>query len=351
MSVDPMHSTSGADPVPDRSAELDRAEARLDLEEREVFAEVKAKGASIKAIARALEQFAAAVDASVDEHGETPALSGLQSRCRAVVVPHIDFEGHAERVLTVRADALRARRWVMESLQNDLARVAREVSTLTTLLDESGADLELAKQGGGGPFEPDGGAVNASEPADDAAVAGAEDGEPTVATRDRRVDARPASNGRRNTSEYRMADRFGRGEGPAVVAAEDLETAEGPDEVDEPESDNPAAPRSSPRVRMETEISCSSDSNFFTGLSANISDGGVFVATDEVLEPGTTVDLYFRLPSGISIEGQGIVKWVRPSGVGDEPHGVGIGFHDLDEGAEEAISHFLAERDPIFYIS
>src|SRR5579871_6583373 len=59
-----------------------------------------------------------------------------------------------------------------------------------------------------------------------------------------------------------------------------------------------AGRRQSPRVRMQAAIDLSSDTNFFTGFSTNISEGGLFVATVTPVEIGTPVDLSFTLPGG-----------------------------------------------------
>ena len=52
-----------------------------------------------------------------------------------------------------------------------------------------------------------------------------------------------------------------------------------------------AAGRSSSRIPLQTQVDLSSDSNVFTGFSTNLSEGGVFVATLNLLPVGTAVDL------------------------------------------------------------
>jgi len=111
--------------------------------------------------------------------------------------------------------------------------------------------------------------------------------------------------------------------------------------------------REQPRVRMETEIDLTSASNFFSGFSENLSDGGVFVATDRRVPIGAEVELAFRLPDGTEVRGRGVVRWTRSShdavsGIDAAP-GVGVQFVELNGPAEEAVRRFLATRDPIFY--
>lgn len=112
-----------------------------------------------------------------------------------------------------------------------------------------------------------------------------------------------------------------------------------------------ATKRQRPRVRMQAAVDVQSDDNFFNGFSSNISDGGLFVATVNLVPLGTEVDLSFTLPSGARIETKGVVRWVRE--VNDKlPEafpGLGVQFKELDPAALQAIEAFLAEREPLFY--
>lgn len=109
--------------------------------------------------------------------------------------------------------------------------------------------------------------------------------------------------------------------------------------------------RHSPRVRMQAAIDFNSDDNFFNGFSSNISDGGLFVATVNLLPLGTEVDLHFTLPSGERIEAKGTVQWVREVNdkLPDAFPGMGVQFKDLSPQAQHAINHFVAQREPLFY--
>lgn len=109
--------------------------------------------------------------------------------------------------------------------------------------------------------------------------------------------------------------------------------------------------RSSPRVSLVTEIAMGSDSNFFTGFTNDVSNGGVFVATFELLPVGSLLDLSFALPGGARIAVRGEVRWVRELDAGDPDvfPGLGIGFVDLPPDAVRAIQAFTAKRDPLFF--
>lgn len=105
------------------------------------------------------------------------------------------------------------------------------------------------------------------------------------------------------------------------------------------------------RVRMQASIDLRSDSNFFTGFSTNISEGGVFVATVSLLPLGSEVDLRFTLPSGHSIEVRGVVRWTREINdrTPDIFPGMGVQFQNLPPNAIYAIRDFVAKRDPLFF--
>ena len=115
-----------------------------------------------------------------------------------------------------------------------------------------------------------------------------------------------------------------------------------------------AAPqrRAHPRVRLCTEVSLASDSNFFTGFTNDVSEGGLFVATVNLLPIGTQIDLAFSVPgAGARIEGRGEVRWVREH---DERNpesfpGMGIAFTWLAPPSVEAIHAFTVTREPMFF--
>ncbi len=105
------------------------------------------------------------------------------------------------------------------------------------------------------------------------------------------------------------------------------------------------------RVSLCAEISMGSDSNFFTGFTNDISEGGVFVATVNLLPIGTQIDLSFSLPGGPKIDGKGEVRWLREF---DEKNpetfpGMGIRFLDIPAPSVEAIHAFAQHREPLFF--
>ncbi|MBK7860233.1 MAG: TIGR02266 family protein [Archangiaceae bacterium] len=109
--------------------------------------------------------------------------------------------------------------------------------------------------------------------------------------------------------------------------------------------------RTDPRVRMQVKIDFTSDNNFYSGFSTNLSDGGVFIATVKLVPIGTHVDLFFRLPNGDGIEAQGVVRWVREidDRSPENMPGLGVQFLNLADAAKVAIGAFVREREPMFF--
>jgi uncharacterized protein (TIGR02266 family) len=116
------------------------------------------------------------------------------------------------------------------------------------------------------------------------------------------------------------------------------------------------------RFALRLAITLRGENNFYTGLSENISEAGIFIATQHVLPIGTPVVLSFTLPTfpePISVGGR--VQWVRgpdaTAAFGDNfgdtfadvKAGIGIQFSDLDQATIEAIRGFMQVRRPDFF--
>lgn len=106
--------------------------------------------------------------------------------------------------------------------------------------------------------------------------------------------------------------------------------------------------RKDTRVFVEVDIGLLSASNFYTGISLDVSSGGLFVSTYQPSQPGTAISMYFVLPSGHSVEAEGIVRWTRAASEDCEP-GMGIAFTNLSPADAEAISEFCRTRTPLYY--
>ncbi|MDB4938629.1 MAG: hypothetical protein JWP87_5601 [Labilithrix sp.] len=107
--------------------------------------------------------------------------------------------------------------------------------------------------------------------------------------------------------------------------------------------------RASKRISLAVELHLASESHFFSGLSGDISEGGVFVSTYRALAMGSLVDVEFSLPgSERTIHARGEVRWHRDASPGATP-GVGIAFDELAEEDRSVIHRFCTMRPPLYY--
>lgn len=107
--------------------------------------------------------------------------------------------------------------------------------------------------------------------------------------------------------------------------------------------------RASERVAVAVDIHLASDSQFFSGLSGDISEGGLFLSTYRPLPIGSAVDLEFSLPgSAAPVHARGEVRWLREHST-DQPRGVGIAFDELAEEDRDLIHRFCTVRPPLYY--
>jgi uncharacterized protein (TIGR02266 family) len=105
------------------------------------------------------------------------------------------------------------------------------------------------------------------------------------------------------------------------------------------------------RQKIEVNIGATTESNFYVGFSGDISEGGVFASTYNILPKGTPVSVLITLPGGFEKEVQGYVRFVRdPMDMSsDSEPGMGIQFEGLEPDARELILRFIRKRPPMFY--
>ena len=108
--------------------------------------------------------------------------------------------------------------------------------------------------------------------------------------------------------------------------------------------------RDGDRLGMSVEVAKASDTNFYIGVTENISRGGLFIVTADMPPVGTTIDLSLRLPDhGQPLRVTGEVRWHRHHGEAGEAPGFGIRFINLGEQAEALIRAFIEGRKPMFH--
>jgi uncharacterized protein (TIGR02266 family) len=105
--------------------------------------------------------------------------------------------------------------------------------------------------------------------------------------------------------------------------------------------------RGSERLPLDVKLSLWSESHFYSDLSGDTRQGGLFVATYKPLRPGQNVILRVQLFDE-RIEVEGIVRWGRDA-CEYAPPGVGIVLRGVSPNARRFIDAFCAGRAPIYY--
>jgi len=101
---------------------------------------------------------------------------------------------------------------------------------------------------------------------------------------------------------------------------------------------------------IDPEIDPSSGLPCYTSIeesSVNLSEGGVFVPTDDTLTPGRRVVVEVDLPGGETVQAIGQVVWRRAPHAarsGDRPAGMGITFTGMPRSSALALAEALAPR-------
>jgi uncharacterized protein (TIGR02266 family) len=121
------------------------------------------------------------------------------------------------------------------------------------------------------------------------------------------------------------------------------------DEDEDAPTTAPGSAHPGGRVVLSSEVTISSESQFFAGLTGDVLEGGVFIATYRRLDIGCRVAVSLSLPAG-DLELLGVVEWIRDAYDGVSP-GVGIGFEDLSVEARAGIEAFCRLRAPLYHES
>lgn len=110
--------------------------------------------------------------------------------------------------------------------------------------------------------------------------------------------------------------------------------------------------RHAPRAAVHVRVDMFSDHNFWSGLTMNMSDGGLFVATHNVVPVGTTLALHMELPfENEPILAIAEVRWTRAfTNQDDVPPGLGLQFVEISTSALAKIHRFVGTiREPLFF--
>ena len=111
--------------------------------------------------------------------------------------------------------------------------------------------------------------------------------------------------------------------------------------------------RAAERFDLEVTVDLESDHNFYTGLTQNISSGGVFIATHHLRRIGDRITLKFTLPGSANpVEVETEVRWIRENSAlqrAEGGTGMGVRFINLSAEAKTAIDAFCEARESLFY--
>ena len=110
--------------------------------------------------------------------------------------------------------------------------------------------------------------------------------------------------------------------------------------------------RKSYRIDAKVRVHSRSETNFFTGYTADLSEGGVFFATRELLPVGTVVSFDLVLDQRETLQLTGMVRWVRDTNMalGHTPPGMGIQFLGMSPDIEERIKRYIeVRREALFF--
>ncbi len=105
------------------------------------------------------------------------------------------------------------------------------------------------------------------------------------------------------------------------------------------------------RLDTALHVTMGSESNFFMGLTENLSEGGLFVATHQIRPVGSKLSFAIFLPgSDEPICVDAIVQWIRTwSSAEDAPPGFGVRFDELSPEESERMRQFMEQRAPLFH--
>jgi uncharacterized protein (TIGR02266 family) len=288
-----------------RESELAREESELNSLESRLAEHVSRATQEATSLASRLNRVRAELSRAETEHSGEVSLPEIVARLQAAAIPELAVEAAREKALTAREQALEARLQATQDMQIALHAFQQQTSALTKELAEAEARLK--------------------EVAEAAARARREQ---------EAARAREAQRSRAESSRPQFSAR-------AAAAAADATTL--------PSRSAPA--RELSQVQLRTNISLGSDSNFFTGFSTDIHEGGVFVATVETVPRGTKVELDFTLPGGRPMKARGVVRWLREPNdhTPDLMPGVGVQFQELRPEVASVITDFVRQREPLFY--
>jgi Tfp pilus assembly protein PilZ len=102
----------------------------------------------------------------------------------------------------------------------------------------------------------------------------------------------------------------------------------------------------------EVLVTLESENNFYTGVTNDIGEGGVFIAIDDPPPIGSELSFELQLgEDGPCWPVMGVIRWIRSVDVAGEgsPAGCGVEWFWIPPRALVAVNAFVAHREPLFY--
>jgi len=290
-----------------RESELAREESELNSLESRLTDQISRATHEADTLASRLTQVRSELTRIQSEHSGDLTIPEIGARLQAAAIPELAVESAREKALTARQQALEARRQASQDMQIALHAFQQQTSALTKELSEAEAKLKEVVE--------------------------------SAARARREQEAARTREAQKARAEAARAQSTARAAAAPASAPSVRSTPPG------------VTPRDHSRVRLQANINLGSDSNFFTGFSTDISEGGLFVATVETVPRGTTVDLDFTLPGGRPLKASGVVRWLREPNdhMPDLMPGLGVQFQDLQPEVASLISDFVRRREPLFF--
>jgi len=290
-----------------RESELAREEAEVSSLESRLADQITRATADANTLATRLTHVRAQLTKTQSEHSEDVTLPEIGARLQAAAIPELAVEASREKALSARAQALEARLQATQDMQIALHAFLQQTGALSKELADAEGRLKEVTE--------------------------------TAARARREQEAARNREAQRARAEAAKTQATARASAASTSAS-----------LNRPSSAGQAA-RDYTRVQLKTNINLGSDSNFFTGFSTDISEGGIFVATVETVPQGTKVDLDFTLPGGRPLKASGVVRWLREQNdhTPDLMPGMGVQFQDLQPEIASLISDFVRKREPLFF--
>jgi uncharacterized protein (TIGR02266 family) len=104
--------------------------------------------------------------------------------------------------------------------------------------------------------------------------------------------------------------------------------------------------RASVRLPIEVDVDVEGAAQRFRAVSLDLSVGGMFVGTRELIPIGTQVMLSFKLPNGTELQVLGTVQWRKT----ENGAGLGVAFFCLDPEVRASLERFCAVREPLYSV-